>query len=58
MFHTTIFMHFFYLDTQTDNTVKKRKFVKRSHSDSDITYHLLSKYNETDTVFNITGMYS
>jgi len=51
-----IFFFWFYLDNQPDNTIKKRKSVKRSNSDSDITYyHLFQKYNETDTVFNIAG---
>lgn len=48
---------FFHLDNQSDNTIKKRTFIKRSNSDSDITYcYLFQKYSETDTVFNITGI--
>lgn len=48
---------FFYLDNPSDNTIKKRKCIKRSNSDSDITYcYLFQKYSETDTVFNITGI--
>lgn len=48
---------FFYLDNQSDNIIKKRKCIKRSNSDSDITYcYLFQKYSETDTVFNITGI--
>lgn len=44
------------LDTQPGNITKKREFVKRSNSDSEITYcYLFQKYSETDTVFNITG---
>jgi len=53
------FFFLFYLDTQPDNTIKKPKSVKRSNSDSDITYYyLFQKYNETDTVFNIAGKQS
>ncbi|VVC33952.1 Hypothetical protein CINCED_3A022064 [Cinara cedri] len=43
------------IDSHSDNTIKKRQFIKRSNSDSDITYcYLFQKYSETDSVFNIT----
>lgn len=46
----------FDIDSQPGNITKKREFIKRSNSDSEITYcNLFQKYNETDTVFNITG---
>ncbi|XP_026816588.1 ral GTPase-activating protein subunit alpha-1 isoform X1 [Rhopalosiphum maidis] len=41
-------------DNQSDNTTKRRTFIKRSNSDSDISYYLFQKYSDTDTVFNIT----
>lgn len=53
----TFYFFYFYLDNQSDNTTKRRKVIKRSNSDSDITYcYLFQKYSETDTVFNITGI--
>jgi len=53
----TCYFCYFYLDNQSDNTTKRRTHIKRSNSDSDITYcYLFQKYNETDTVFNITGI--
>jgi hypothetical protein len=48
-------MFYYDLDSQPGNITKKRDFVKRSNSDSEITYCLLQKYSETDSVFNITG---
>jgi len=53
----TFYFCYFYLDNQSDNTTKRRTQIKRSNSDSDITYcYLFQKYSETDTVFNITGI--
>ncbi|XP_050439323.1 ral GTPase-activating protein subunit alpha-1 isoform X2 [Adelges cooleyi] len=43
------------VETRLNNLNKKRKFVKRSNSDTDISYNSsLQKYTEADTVFNIT----
>lgn len=50
-------LYIFTDDSQLDNMFQKRKLARRSNSDSDISYYYThQKYNETDTVFNITGM--
>jgi len=46
-----------YVDSQPNNTIQKQKLVKRSSSDTDISYCYTSqKYIETDAIFNITGL--
>lgn len=48
---------FIFTDSQPNSTIKKQILVKRSNSDSDISYcYTFQKYSETDAVFNITGM--
>lgn len=48
---------YIFTDSQPNNTIKKQILVKRSNSDSDISYcNTFQKYSETDAVFNITGM--